>query len=415
MAAVHIIGAGIAGLSCAVHLAGLGLSVIVYEAAPQAGGRCRSFHDAGLGCVIDNGNHLVLAANDGVMDYLSRVGSQDSMRAPDQAAFPFVDLRNGDRWTVRPNEGRVPWWVFSPGRRVPGTRARDYLSGVRLATAKPAATTADRIGPDNPLYTRFWEPLILAVMNTAPETAAARPMGTVLQETFGRGGRACRPLVARAGLSASFVDPALAALERAGAAVHLSYRIRSIGFDGDRARSLSAAGADIALGSDDWLVVAVPPAMAADLVPGLDVPQGSTPIVNAHFRLPSAVEAPLGAPFVGIIGGAAHWLFLRGDVASVTVSGAEGLVDWPSKEIAETLWRDVAHVLEVKPNPAPPSRIIKERRATFLQSPANQRLRPPPQTRWRNLLLAGDWTDTGLPATIEGAVRSGRTAASLVV
>ena len=119
-------------------------------------------------------------------------------------------------------------------------------------------------------------------------------------------------------------------------------------------------------------------------------------------------------PFLGLVGGAAQWLFLRGDVVSLTVSAAAELAERPSEEIAERFWADTAVALDLDPDERPPIRIVKERRATFAQTPEALRRRAPARTKWRNLVLAGDWTDTGFPATIESAVRSGRAAAGIV-
>ena len=128
----HVVGAGLAGLAAAVALADAGRRVILYEAAPHAGGRCRSYFDAELGCRIDNGNHLLLAGNRAALDYLERIGALGSLEGPPEAVFPFVDAATGERWTVRPNSGALPWWVLRAKRRVPQTRARDYLAAWAL-------------------------------------------------------------------------------------------------------------------------------------------------------------------------------------------------------------------------------------------------------------------------------------------
>ncbi|MBV9395531.1 MAG: FAD-dependent oxidoreductase, partial [Methylobacteriaceae bacterium] len=114
---VHVVGAGIAGLSAAVRLAERGHHVIVHEQARQAGGRCRSYFDAAVGLMIDNGNHLVLSGNHDVRAFLRTIGSERALEGPAKAEFPFVDVQSGDRWTVRPNEGAFPWWILSRAHR----------------------------------------------------------------------------------------------------------------------------------------------------------------------------------------------------------------------------------------------------------------------------------------------------------
>lgn len=418
MTRVHVVGAGLAGLACAVHLARRGVAVALYEAAGQAGGRCRSYHDVRLDCRVDNGNHILLSANTAALSYLEEIGARDTLIGPAEAAFPFYDLRSGARWVLRPNAGRLPWWIFSSARRVPGTRPGGYLAGLRLARAGTNATVADCLDAQDPLWAGFWVPLTIAALNTAPREASAHLLWLVLRETFGRGGAACRPLIARDGLGPSLVDPALARLREAGAEVRFNRRLRRIEFAGSRAARLDFGDAAVALGEADRLVLAVPPVAAAELLPGLEAPDEMRPIVNAHIRLPEPPRLPPGMsaelPLLGLVGGLGQWLVLRGAVASLTVSAAAEIVDRPAESLAARFWAETAQALGLDPAPMPPVRVVKERRATFAQTPAALRRRPPARTAWDNLALAGDWTDTGYPATIESAVRSGRTAARLV-
>jgi squalene-associated FAD-dependent desaturase len=411
---VHVVGAGIAGLACAVRLAAEGRRVRLYEAAGQAGGRCRSYHDARLARTIDNGNHILLSANREALSYVAEIGAAESLVGPPRAAFPFVDLATGERWTLRPGPGPVPWWLFDPRRRVPGTTLASYLAGLRLARAAPSATVADCLDASDPLWSRFWEPLCVAALNTAPQEASARLLWLVVRESFLRGEAACRPLIPREGLAASFVDPALAVLRRAGAEISFNTRLRAIDFAADRVRALDFGGESAALAPADRVVLAVPPTVAAELLPGLEAPDESRPIVNVHLRLDRPPRLPEDLPFLGLVGSWADWLFVRGDVVSLTVSAARALAEESGEAIAERLWHDTARALDLPPGPMPPVRVIKERRATFAQTPAALARRPPARTRWANLALAGDWTATGYPATIESAVRSGRAAARLI-
>ena len=143
-ARVHVIGAGLAGLSAAVALADRGVAVVISEAARQAGGRCRSFHDGLLDMVIDNGNHLVLSGNAAVDRYLRAIGAEGRLTGPGRSEFHFLDLQLGQRWTLRPSEGALPWWILDSGRRVPGTRPWDYVA--LLALLRASSRPADRRG-----------------------------------------------------------------------------------------------------------------------------------------------------------------------------------------------------------------------------------------------------------------------------
>jgi hypothetical protein len=174
---------------------------------------------------------------------------------------------------------------------------------------------------------------------------------------------------------------------------------------------METADAVAPVAPEDVVVLAVPPWSAADLIPGLAVPNDFRAIVNAHFKM----GAPQGAPpMLGVIGGTAEWIFAFSDRISVTVSGADLLVDQDREDLAIRIWADVTKALDIKA-PMPSWQIVKEKRATFAATPEQDSRRPAAKTTWRNLILAGDWTQTGLPATIEGALRSGESAAVLAL
>ena len=410
----HIIGAGLAGLSAAVTLAGAGHRVVLYEAGPAAGGRARSYFDRALGCRIDNGNHLLLSGNTAAMDYLDRIGARGTLAGPGEAFFPFMDLATGARWTVRPGAGRLPWWVFARGRAVPGVRLREYLKLLALGRAAPGATVAEVLG-GGALYRRLLEPLAVAALNTRPEQALAALLRPVVEETLLRGGRACVPLFAREGLSESLVDPALAWLAARGGRLHTGRRIAGLRIAEGRVAGLETPDGAVAVAAGEAVVLAVPPWVAADLLPGLVVPDRFEAILNLHFRTEAAPGAAVArAGFLGLIGGTAEWAFLRPGIVSVTVSAANHLVDLPAEAIAARVWGDLRAALGL-PEAVAPMRVVKEKRATFAATAAQERRRPGTRTGLANLALAGDWTAAGLPATIEGAIRSGRAAAEVLL
>ena len=413
----HIIGAGMAGLASAVKLADKYVrendNITLYEAAPQAGGRCRSFSDTVLECDIDNGNHLLLSGNYAAMEYLDITGATDQLIGPKRAVFPFMDLSDASTWNIEFNPSRFPVWIFNKKVRVPGASLRDHLSLLKLMKAGEGDTLGNVINVDNPLYERLINPLSVAVINMTPETASAKLMYNVLKETALKGGTVCQPRIARHSLARSFVNPALDYLKSRGVTVHFGRRLKALSFEEGRVSHLEFSQEIVDLKEDDIVILALPPGPTNQIIDTLNTPLDYSAILNLHFKLDAPIEVDWPAPLIGLIGGISQWVFIRDNVASVTISAGNNLLDMPAAELAQTVWNEIFVLFKPQKAKLPPNRVIKEKRATLAQSPELEFHRPSPVTQYKNLYLAGDWTDTGLPATIEGAIRSGYKAARL--
>ncbi len=407
----HIIGAGISGLSAAVKLANANFKVHLYEATQHAGGRCRSYFDAATNLTIDNGNHLLLSGNHHALAYAKSIGTDCGLVGPQRAQFPFVELTTGKRWQLDLGESRLPLWVFDATRRVPDTTLRDYLALMPLIWSPPERLVGDAIPCKGLLYQRLVQPLLLAALNVDPPEGSAGLAGAVVRETLLAGGRSCRPLIAREGLSAVLVEPAIKLLQAKGCEIRFEHELHGLGGDADKVRELNFGEASVSLGVSDVVVLAVPPRPAASLLPGLKTPTKFRAIVNAHFRYEPRKDMP---PILGVIGGLVEWLFAFPQRLSVTISNGDRLVDMPREELARGIWRDICQASGIQ-GEMPAWQIVRERRATFEATPEQNALRPGARTSFKNLFLAGDWTDTGLPATIEGSARSGHRAADLVL
>ena len=415
-AVIHIVGAGLAGLSTATTLAGQGHSVRVYEANPVAGGRCRTWYDSRLGREIDNGNHLLLSGNRSAKSYLRRIGAEHRMQTASDAEFAFADLATSERWKVKMNPGPLPWWVFSPLRRIPGTTLGDYAQGLALARAKPGQTVADVISSRGEIWQRFWEPLTIAVLNTTPENGEAALLWAAFAETFARGGDKCRPMFAPEGLGNALVAPAVDYLAAHHCPIAFEHALRAIELCGERAASLRFSnGREVEIFPPDRVVLSLPPTRLKSVLRSVEVPQDDAGILNAHYLLEDPAAAKGLPPITGLVNSTTHWAFVRGDVVSLTVSAADrlGLMDADPEELIPLLWNETVAGLGLGKARYASARINKERRATFVQSPSETTKRPAATTNVTNLYLAGDFTQTGLPATIEGAIRSGETAARL--
>lgn len=390
----HVIGAGLAGLSAALCAAKAGFPVRLYEAAPQAGGRCRSFIDANLGCTVDIGTHLLLDNNQHTLNFLNETGGNAHIRIG-QAAYPFVDMKSGKGWIV--SSRRRPHGLWE------GIKARGWLWHDRQATV------AERLS-QTPSYERLWRPLCLAMLNTDPRAASAHAFAQILRAIPLHNHRLPRPVFFPAGLSAAFIDPALKTLKRH--AVKCLFCHRLTGFD---ANHLSFSHTNVPLGKNDWVILALPPEQIQSLLPTLPrLPFNG--ILNVHFRLPWLPTSIAKTEMLGLVNALPQWLFINGNVLSVTISDAESLFGQPQELVAARIWRDLARVVGTEASRLPPYLLLKNRQATLRHSPDTMAARPdnriPELPHWR---LAGDWLASPWPCSMEAAITSGLAAANSLI
>lgn len=421
MTHVHVIGGGLAGLSAAVELTGRA-RVTVYEAGPACGGRARSYFDRALGTRIDNGNHLLLSANDAAFRYLGLIGAEKSLKGPGKPVFPYFDLEADLAWTLRLSRGRIPFWALPGGARVPGMRLKELRSLFALLGARDETTVANCLVPGM-LSRRLLEPFAVSALNTDCETGSAKLLGNVVRQSLARGGMACCPWYPEKGLSESFVDPAVAHLSVMQGEVRHGARVSGIETRGARVTAFALGAERIVVGPEDYVIFAAPGSVAGGVLSAhlssFQVPDAFESIINVHFRLPFVPDIRgrvAEAGFVGVVGGITEWVFVKGDVLSVTVSAANRYAARDNEELKAMIWNEVRRVIGPVtvgglPEAMPTARLVWEKRATFAATPAQDRRRPDAKTRFENLALAGDWTQTGLPSTIEGAIRSGVAAA----
>jgi len=404
MNTVHVVGAGVAGLAAALALARAGRRVVLHEATPQAGGRCRALPDG-----TDNGTHALMAGNRAAMAFLRAIGARAGWIEPEPTGLPVFDLADGSARRI----ALAPLAWRDPSRRPPGLslRALGALAGLAWPGRQVSVATAMRGHPE--LHRALIEPLTVAALNTPADEASVAPLGAVLRRLALPG--AARVLVAEHGLGPDLVAPAVAALRAAGATMRTNHRLRDIAEDNHRIAALDFADGATAIGASDAVILALPPWEVERMLPGIPVPQRHAPILNLHF----AHRTPGPVRFIGLLGALSQWVLVRPTGVSITVSAADDDIAWDADALAARVWPEIraaalAFALPGEwPETPPPARAVKERRATprhDLDPP------PPPPLRPRvNLLLAGDWTYRALPATIEAAIRSGTAAARAVL
>jgi hydroxysqualene dehydroxylase len=437
-----VVGGGFAGLSAAARLASRGARVLVLERKARLGGRATSFADRDSGEVVDNGQHVLLGCYSDTLQFLERVGALGNVRQQPQLAVSMIDSRGRRSRLVCPAlppplhlvAGVLDWdglsWrdrlsVFSMA--APLKLARKSLApGSTLQAASPGETVENFLlhhGQSARMCEMLWNPLALAACNQRPEVAAAPTFVRVLAEMFGADARAAAVVLPIKPLQEMYAEPARAYVTSRGGEVRTGATAK-VHTDGDRVVGVEAAGetweTERVISAVPWFALSglfdAVPRPLAEIVDRANRMDGS-PIVTVNLWLDRRVLDEL---FVGLPGRAMQWVFDKGalfgdgtsHVATVT-SGASDIVDRPNDELVAMALSDLSTAFpSARSARVVRASVVREPNATFSLAPG-QPMRPRTETGLRGFFLAGDWIDTGLPATIESAVRSGHRAADL--
>lgn len=394
----HIIGAGLSGLAAAVELVEKQQTVTLYESAPEAGGRCRSFHDTQLGVEVDNGNHLLIGANKQAIKFLRKIGASELWQKA--GSYRFYDIQSGESWRLS-----APFWLPAPVMRQLPTLIRFLRFG-------KTGVVADYFRVDSLLYQRFIRPLCISALNTMPEEADAALMRAMLLILLRNGPGGARALYAKQPLGSSLIHPAIAYVKRRNVTFRMPARLQAVDHDNHRITALHFAKESISISERDHILFAGSLASLATLFPGWVLPDQYESILNLHFKLDMTHKALAHlSGFYGFTGGMVEWMFIKKGIISTTTSAANRFIRQSPERLAAQGWEDITRFVG-EPLALPPYRVVMEKRATFKASPDQQARRPAlGATRLTNFWLAGDYTQTGLPATIEGSIRSGLLAA----
>ena len=423
--ATVVVGGGWAGLAAAVTLASQGSAVTLVESAPRPGGRARTV-DTPLGA-LDNGQHLLIGAYRAFLDLLVTLGIDETAVLERRTLRMRMSDLAGDRDVVLD----VPA-LPAPLHLAKGLgSARGLGIGERLAAVRftgwlqrrgfdiedrPLATLLAERGQPARLTRALWEPLCLATLNTPLARASARLFARVLQRTFTGHRSHCDLLLPRAPLGDLLPGPATAYLVEHGGTVHCGSRAVALELGDGRVRGVRLAdGTHLAC---DDAVLALPPHALAPLLEGHPVLAGLKaslsrfeyqPICTVYLRYPHPVD--LDGPLRGVLGSTTQWLVDRAGsgqpgVVAAVVSAEGPHMALDRDALAEHVATEVARLFPQWP--APVERlVIREKRATFASVAGVDAIRPGCASGLPGCWLAGDWTATGLPATLEGAVVSG--------
>lgn len=441
---VIVVGAGVAGLAAATSLAERGACVLVVEARPSTGGRAGSYTDPATGDVVDNGQHILMGCYRESFALLRRIGAAGHVKVQPSLEVPYVDAAGRGSTLACPPlpspyhllAGVIEWDALTWRDRLSVLRmgpvlrtARRHLEGRTTNVAASPEETVEkwlvRNGQTARIREMLWEPLALAALNQPPAEASAAPFVRVLAEMFGPDGSASAIALPVVPLSEMYAEPARRYIETRGGEVRTNVRVRVVvergRVTGVRVRDRDVISAPVVVSSVPWFALAdlfddVPPPLAG--VVRAASRMGSYPIVTVNLWLDRPV---MSTAFVGLPERNMQWVFDRQRIAgsavphlSLVSSGAAETVALSNEAVAAIAWRELRDAVPAARGASViRATVMRERRATFSLAPG-QPARPANATALPGFILAGDWTDTGLPGTIESAALSGHRAAALV-
>lgn len=425
MKKVVIVGGGFAGLSAAVHLANVGINVELFEASPKLGGRAYSFFDDITGDVIDNGQHILMGCYKETIHFLKLIGALNNIYYQDKLEINFVDKYSG----VVPLISKSKFYPFNLLAGLLSYKAIKFTDRVNiikfflklLGTPSESLNnlTVKELLDDNHQNDRtikaFWDILVVGTLNTNLEKASAKIFIDILKKMFLKGNKSASILLPKTGLSEMYCNNASAFLNNHNGGINLSSRVSYIEIRNEKVKSVIVNNKPV--DGFDFVVSAVPfhsfqkMFLDSDYLLS-DLKFDYSPILTVHIWLN---ENPFKEKFYGLIDSKVHWIFNHGKHITIVISDAGAMIEFNSEKIYKVVVEEIHNYFAFFNNSLISNyKIIKEKRATFVPSPAILNSRPNANTKIKNLFLAGDWTNTGLPSTIEGAVKSGRIAAELI-
>ena len=403
----YIIGAGISGLSSACYAKNNNQNVKLFESSTNAGGRCRSYYDKSLNIEIDNGNHLVLSANENFLDICKLINSSNTIESfgPN---FNFYDLKKKKNWSLQISNKYFPFWILNKKNRVPDTDLKDYLSLLKIFNVNINHSVSDLFLNSGNLYKSFWEPLTLGILNTECENASAFLLTNVIKKSFLKGRDFCQIIQPKKNWNETLITPMLEYLKKNSVFIKYKSILKSLEINNNIITKLNFNNNEILINKEDKVILCLPPNSLNKIMPQIDLPKEFNTILNIHFKLDKNIIDLLKFPILGMLNSVTHWVFLKKNYISITISSANKYNDLDSEKIAKLVWNEISQGLGISEINIPNFKVLREKKATYQQSPQNYKLIQEINSLPLNLRLAGDWTEKYLPSTIESSILSGK-------
>ncbi len=434
---VVIVGGGLSGLAAGVEFASRGIGVTLLEQKPALGGRAYSFTDGITGDTIDNGQHVLIAGYDRTMHFLETIGTLNLLRVQPVPLLLFHHPLRGFhefRLPLLPSPfnllvGVLRCQLFSFMDRLRLLRAGHYLMR-GLDEVHLAGHTIEQwlsgVGQNDECIRSLWEPLAVSMLNEKIEKASALVFVKALRKAFLGGSKNAALAIPTVGLTQLYVDGAKEYIMSRGGQIKCNADVEEVLVERDLAIGVKLRNGQHV--DAEAVVLAIPPYALLPILP----PQVSkrlsdlatmevAPIVSIHLWFN---EKFMEHEFVGLIGKRIQWLFNkrkvngergRGAHVSAVISGAHDFVEMTKDELVNIALQDIRSLYPDCREEPRHAVVIREKRATYSSSPRVELLRPPNRTEFPNLCLAGDWTSTGYPATIEGAILSAEEATRIIL
>ena len=413
-----VIGGGLAGISAAVHLSRKNFKVTLIESSPKLGGRTHSFRDKSFSSQIDNGQHLMLGCYRNTLEMVRILGSEESLLWQERLSIPFRNGEGGEFY-LRAKSGFYPLNILSALLRFELFSVLERINLLRTAFKlllpysgdEPFAEWLSRNNAGDNEIKYFWKLLAVGALNADLGTVSTKLFRKSFRTIFMTGGDSFKFILFKRGLSELFAEPAIRFLENHEAEIRLS----------EKAISFSAAEGKIKCISTnknkyeyfDAVVCTIPHFNLLRLGNGLIYPANFefnyAPIVTIHISLS---ENPFSERFYSLLGSGFDWLFVHDTHVSMIKSAAWELAELPKEKILKAALSELDKYFTIfHKDLFIGYKVLKERKATFIPDVKTEKKRSEVCSNFENFILAGDWTNTGLPATIEGAVHSGKIAA----